>query len=496
MSKLLKKKGIYTQLNYKLLLYCSILMVVFFGVNFGIEFATDTYSTFGEADTWKWMLYENGRVLNALVYYLFELLHVPGGYIYKLSYLTALFFGVLSSYLFASPLLSFIKKEWVASFVAFLTILNFYVIEYFLFIEKGLFLIAIFFCVAAFRLTLEYLKNKKLLYLLPSLFCLLMAVFMYQTMLGLFVVLCLPFIAYYSKSIKEFFSFNLIVALLYGIPMGIGFFITNVILGSDRVGDPSFQLSNISSVFQSILNISINRWTVVPAYTFLLFFLLCCCLFLMTILYGSKENKEKNGINILLFLYIILGTYFVSFFPQLTGISSLYLPRVIYPYGAVFGILLTYCILAGKNEFQNRAALYYSLCFILLALSCSQYLSFQSVFIDRYRCNQSDYYYCQILSYQIEKYEQESGNTIDTICFYNDQNVLWWERGYDESTLNTRAQSCGWSNLTSINHYLEKNYVKGDPQPEYEEYFNQYDWGTYSEEQLIFEENILHLCVY
>ena len=131
MSIFLKIKGIYTQLNYKLLLYCGILMVVFFGVNFGIEFATDTYSTFGEADTWKWMLYENGRVLNALVYYLFELLHVPGGYIYKLSYLTALFFGVLSSYLFASPLLSFIKKEWVASFVAFLTILNFYVIEYF-----------------------------------------------------------------------------------------------------------------------------------------------------------------------------------------------------------------------------------------------------------------------------------------------------------------------------------------------------------------------------
>ena len=173
---LLKLKQIFTELNYKILLHCSILMVLFFGINFGIEFATDTYSTFGEADTWKWMLYENGRVINALIYYLFELLSIPAGYIYKLSYLTALFFGIISCFLFASILLSFTKKEWLASLIAFLTILNFYVIEYFLFIEKGLFLIAIFLCVVAFCFTLEYLKRKKILYLAPALFCLLAAV--------------------------------------------------------------------------------------------------------------------------------------------------------------------------------------------------------------------------------------------------------------------------------------------------------------------------------
>lgn len=95
----------------KLILYPFILSLLFFGVNVTLEYATDTYATFEELGTWQWMLYENGRIFNALIYYVIEALQIPNGYVYKLSYAFAILFLTLSIYFFSKLLKDFCRND-------------------------------------------------------------------------------------------------------------------------------------------------------------------------------------------------------------------------------------------------------------------------------------------------------------------------------------------------------------------------------------------------
>lgn len=62
--------------------------------------------------------------------------------------------------------------------------------------------------------------------------------------------------------------------------------------------------------------------------------------------------------------------------------------------------------------------------------------------------------------------------------------------------LNERAQASGWSRHNSIEIYLERKFTQGEPDPELQAIFSEKNWNMFSEEQLIFDGNTLHICVY
>lgn len=53
-----------------------------------------------------------------------------------------------------------------------------------------------------------------------------------------------------------------------------------------------------------------------------------------------------------------------------------------------------------------------------------------------------------------------------------------------------------WSDVNAIKYYTQKDYFRSEPDPYYQDYFKEKDWKVFSEEQLIFDEDTLHLCVY
>ncbi|MBQ9990248.1 MAG: glucosyltransferase domain-containing protein [Lachnospiraceae bacterium] len=497
----MKKEGIRKILkviNKQQLFLILVLTLIFFGINWTIEYETDTYATFQEKGTWEWMLYENGRLFSALVYYLFETLEVPGAYIYKISYLAAVFFLVLSLSLLARILIGFQedKKRDDRSCVllAFFTVANYYIVEYFLFIEKGLFLFAIFLCTLACWFTIDFFRERKKTALAGTYICLLLAVNIYQIIPGYYVVLCLPFILYFSNDIKSFLKNNLVVALAYGLPMLLGLVITRGFLGSSRIDSLTNLPKTLKETGEMFLRITFSDWYHIPGRVFVGIPIIVTIVFAVYI----YTLKQKRGVHILGYCYLIVGTGFVAFFPFLMGVTTKYSPRTLYPYGVLGGILLIYLVLISSDGGGRivRQLVKPSLYFILIAGLIIQYTDIQSVFIERYKTNQADYYYCQILEGRIKAYEEESGMTIDTICFYRDASETWWERGYDHTELNTRAQAVGWGNLNAINLYLGKDYQKGEKLSEYEQYFQKLNWDTWSEEQLIFQDTTLHLCIY
>lgn len=476
----------------KLILYPFILSLLFFGVNVTLEYATDTYATFEELGTWQWMLYENGRIFNALIYYVIEALQIPNGYVYKLSYAFAILFLTLSIYFFSKLLKDFCRNDLLCSSLAFMTLANFYIIEYFLFIEKGLFMLAILLCSLATYCTVSYFKNSQNSYLFSALFCLVWAVFIYQIILGLYVILCLPFILKYSKKIKYFLINNFITAFLYAIPLALAFVVTKFFLSSSRMGGLGNIFSNISYHFPHIIQLSIEDWFFIPQHMLLTFFLIIIAVAIVIIVLHKKQNNVV--LSFLSLVYLITGAIFTSFFPAFSGVTADFWARTIYPYGSLLGILLVHLLLTYDFN-SNSKYLYVIGSIILLILSC-QYLIFQSMLVDRYKCNEADRYYCEIIGNKIQEYETENNITVDTICFYKDKSLRWFDIGLGDDGMMTRAQSCGWSNLTSLNLYLDSNYQKGESLEKYQEYFSTLNWDTYSDQQIIFDGNVLHLCVY
>ena len=76
-------------------------------------------------------------------------------------------------------------------------------------------MLAVLLCTVAVYFTKEFFEKEQKRFLLFSLGCLLMVVFIYQLMLGLFVVMCLPFVVKYSDNWKSFVKNNILVAMLY-----------------------------------------------------------------------------------------------------------------------------------------------------------------------------------------------------------------------------------------------------------------------------------------
>ena len=470
----------------------TIIVVLFYGVNFSIEYATDTYSTFQEAETWKWMLYENGRLINACIYFLMEKFEISVGYVYKMSYVLAIFSLIISVYLLGKIISEYCENKFISATVSFLTISNFFVIEYFLFIEKGMFMVAIMLCTIAAYFTKSYFDDNNRSYLLVSLICLLIAVFIYQLMLAVYVVLCLPFVIKCADNWKKFIRNNIVVALSYAIPMLVAYIITKFFLGSSRAGNIENVSDNLLRVLPTIWEVSWKQWFHMGEHIF------AACVLLVVIgviiyINGIQKTyvKSKNFYGV---IYVVVGTIFTAFFPQITGIGDIVAPRTLYAYGCLPGILAIYgIIIYSNNTKKTNQILFGVLITVVLAV---QYLNSNSVFLERYKANQNDKYYCEIIGEKIKEYEEDTGIVIDTICFYYDKSVKWYDSGCDETMQSPRAQSCGWSNLTSLNMYLYKDYKKGDCEVEYETYFGQYNWDTYSEKQVIFKENILHLCIY
>jgi hypothetical protein len=147
-----------------------------------------------------------------------------------------------------------------------------------------------------------------------------------------------------------------------------------------------------------------------------------------------------------------------------------------------------------KEIFQNAVK---GVAFLLIAVICvSEYVVFQKCFLERYRCNQADLYLCNIIGEKIKEYEEETGNTVDTLCYYSDMARSWQETGYDKTETSIRAQATGWSRTYSINYYLGTDYKEGEPDAELLEYYKNINWDTYADDQLLFEGNTLHICIY
>ena len=88
--------------------------------------------------------------------------------------------------------------------VSFIAISNIFIIEYFTFIEKCGFMLAILFNIIAVYFLESYFERKRIKYIIATLITLVLGIFTYQGSIALFVILSIPFAFKYSNNLKKY----------------------------------------------------------------------------------------------------------------------------------------------------------------------------------------------------------------------------------------------------------------------------------------------------
>jgi len=463
-----------------------------------MEYATDTYTieqvgmeAFGDS------MFQNGRLVSAAAFYLFDTLWPQIGGFYYVSLLLALVFAPLAIFFLGKLLLRWVSAP-VAYPLAFFTLLNPLAVEYFLFIEKGYFMLAL--CMSVLALwCLVRVWEGKWQWLALSCLCLAVAAFTYQTLPGAFAVLAVPFALLCAKSVKQAARNLWLAVAVYGVGALPNFLFLKWIGGSQRVGE-GIRFSNLQSVFAFAVPIAS---VLLYLLGFFLLFLLCG-LFTVRLKRGCFWSRASLGLFVPVAL-TVLGGLVVTFVPFLfVAPSQVWFPcRVLYPLGTLLGTLPLLVLrpatpgdtepVASPKKRTARLT-----CGVLTGVLLLNFVFFQAVAWSRLRNNALDEELCERIGALIEAYEAQTGEEILTVCIYHDAAITKHNPGVLYlGDSNVRAFSKDWSDVDHMNVILGRAFVESLPDGQvYAAHFANRNWDCFDEEQLVFDGQTLHLCVY
>lgn len=239
--------GIWAKARKEMILWaiCFALVMLYVGTDFVMEYSVDTYGYSTSVNRAVSALRSNGRPFQALAFYAWD----SGRFSDRQIYAGLFWIGVV---LFATAidlLRRFFAREFaqkrqrageaLALLAAFLIVFNPMVIEYFQFIETGVFALGALFSVGAFLALQRYFETKRIHWALFSVLLELLSIMSYQVCAGMFVVLSLIYILKRSSDVKSFLMQNVTVALVYGVPMLLMLLLTRFGLHSERFSDMS-----------------------------------------------------------------------------------------------------------------------------------------------------------------------------------------------------------------------------------------------------------------
>lgn len=136
--------------------------LIFFGMLFKMEYATDTYSVFNfNSDEIYMQFAMSGRFVTAIVGKLVKLANIPEKMIYFNSFVFALFCIVLSQYKLYKIIDKDVKSKILKIIIPPLVVANIFSIELFLYIEKGIMCFAVLMCIFALQSLIKFWENGK-----------------------------------------------------------------------------------------------------------------------------------------------------------------------------------------------------------------------------------------------------------------------------------------------------------------------------------------------
>lgn len=469
------------------------LVLLFFGVNIYLSYATDTYCTLTSGFHYSAidMVNRNGRPIIGLIYELHYLTGLSDISFYYISSALALAFLCTAIWIYQGILEKYEIKENVRILLAFAAIANIFIIEYFMFIEKCGFMLAILFDVIAVYWIDRFFSKRKKRYCFFAVIAMVLAIFTYQGTIALFVILSIPFAMKQANDFKQYILNGLMVGIAYIVPVVIDLLAFKFIFKSSRITEKTDYIATLKAVCRGIVGNGIRTWNILPKYLFLI----VAFIIFAALIVDAKASQKRAWRVFNAFIIIIAGCIF-STATILQG-SGWWATRTVYPIASIAAVLAIDIFVNGDVITPNKliSAISVSAISVLLLF---QYFSFNRIYIDKYRLNALDQYRYQYIYQTICDYQETTGNEITKIAVYSDAARArpQYSDLYCTGDLVVSAFATSWSDVTALNYYMQTAYEKISPVEEYTEYFSEKDWDHLSNDQFIFDGDTLHLCVY
>ena len=117
--------------------------------------------------------------------------------------------------------------------------------------------------------------------------------------------------------------------------------------------------------------------------------------------------------------------------------------------------------------------------------------------IDNYIGNYLDKQATIEIKNHIEEYEKNTGNLVDSICIYHDKATKYvYDNVKASGDMNIRAYSADWCIPKILQLYTGKEFKVLEGTEDLKEKFSQNNWDSFNKEQIIFDNNIMHLCTF
>lgn len=157
----------------KVFIFYIIATIFFFGILVKLEYATDTYAVFNFDSNEIYMQYAMlGRFVTAIVGKIIKIIKLSEKNIYLFSYGLALICTILSEFKLYKIIEKDVKSAVLKLLIPPLVVANFFSIELFLFIEKGIMCFGVLMCIFAIDMLVKFFEifytEKKYLYIFFS----------------------------------------------------------------------------------------------------------------------------------------------------------------------------------------------------------------------------------------------------------------------------------------------------------------------------------------
>lgn len=473
-----------------------------------MHYSSDTYVLFdlGYMDYPSQYFLLDGRIISTLVCYTAGILHIPyEAYIIGMNAIAILFVSI-SIYITYKTITKLINtennnlKKVLLMMTSFILILNPFSLEYLVFPESAVMCLGQLLCVIAASKVIDNTKYKYLKITILLFF----AVFSYQALINIFVILAITFAFLNQINNKKTFKENIIDFLksmsLLAI-ICIVLVVINIItikIGCKLLDDSSYrsiQLTNWESIYLRFKTIKIyldkiwnNSLNMLPKFTNYIFVILTLILLII-----NKTKKET----IFTYIFTILCALIICVIPMFflnTGACG----RVNVPICQVPGISLLFLLKSLDNKDAPKKAIQNIIYFTIIIFFMINSIMILRNSNEHIAANKVDENLGVTIKYMLDEYEKKTGITVTKFSYLYDHDPQQFAPGISHiGSLTERKFACSWCISEAMNFYCQRKFEKVKmPIDIYIQKIPKKDYKGFSEEQVIFDNDTLYLYVY
>ena len=282
--------------------------------------------------------------------------------------------------------------------------------------------------------------------------------------------------------------------MIYGIPSLINFLLVRFVYTNERVKGEMIFSKSVSKIIEGTERMCVETYNLLPKYIFIIAIVIVCLIILYKIIRHTNKIHKKI-LKLLEVFYILFVTWTVTVAPQLLQDTNSiwFVARSSYSMATVIGLLILYLFMKFNiNRIEEK--------FVIIALTLFlivQYSNFMRYAIDNYIGNYMDKTVSLEINRMIQEYEERTENKVDSISIYKDSAMQYvYPQLKASGDINVKAYTADWCITGILKLYTNRELKVVENDLSKKEQFLQKNWDCFSEEQVVFENNVLHLCVF